>query len=221
MIDFTQDGDVELAEIEVLRGALDSYKDRFGPHHPLVMDVTERLACAYWRLGYPSRAVVLLETTVAALPDEALSARADLLDLVWKISFGQRCFESARHVLCEVYEIRVRFGGDCSADALAAQGDLAIVLFEMGRIAEAESSVRDALAKAQKHLRERDPVTTVIAWNCVLIHERRNETEQAMAVAVTHLLWLLGEDAATLDPDLAEIRSWLADRFSWDTAPAC
>jgi hypothetical protein len=221
MFDLLATAESEPAEIQVLRAALESYSERFGPCHPLVLDVTERLACAWWVQGEPSRALAVLEETIAALPEDDDKSHADLLDLVWKIHFAQRDFESASRILTDVFDRRVRIGGDCHPDALAAQGDLSIILYEKGCFKAAELLAREALLKAQKHLRERDPVTSVIAWNCILIHERLNQPEEALAIAVTHLLWLLAEDSATLDPDLREIQSWLSDRFSWDTAPVC
>ncbi|HYA16602.1 MAG TPA: tetratricopeptide repeat protein [Bryobacteraceae bacterium] len=211
----------EAPEIEVLRGALDSYQDRFGPHHPLVLAVAERLALAWWRQGDAGRALELLDQTVQSLPEDADSQLADLLDLVWKIFFEHGQFEPASRILEEVLERRVRAGGPFHPDSLAARGDLAIVLHRMGRREQAEALSRHALEDARAHLGMRDPVTCIIAWNAVLAAGHRKDAQAACGIAAENLFWLLDEEPAGLDADLREIREWLAGRFGWNTAPVC
>lgn len=215
------DADRESPEIQVLEGALDSYNDRFGPHHPLVLEVVERLALAWWREGGIGRALALLDRTIQTLPDGADSERADLLGLVWKIFFEQGQLEPAHNILSEVLACRIRAGGEFHPDSLAAQGDLAVVLWQMGRESEAHAMIAEALRHARTHLGPKDRVTSIIAWNMVLAAERRDDAKSACRIAAGNLLWLLEEDPALLDPDLREIREWLAGRFQWDNPPLC
>lgn len=222
MIEFlTTEGGDDSPEIQVLEGALDSYNDRFGPHHPLVLEVVERLALAWWREGEIVRALGLLDRTIQTLPEGADTERADLLGLVWKIFFEQRQFESALNILSEVLACRIQAGGPFHPDSLAAQGDLAVVLWQMARNSEAEALIAAALSNARAHLGAKDRVTCIIAWNTVLAAERRDDPKTACRIAAENLLWLLDEDPALLDPDLREIREWLAGRFLWDNPPLC
>lgn len=222
MIEFlTTGGHQESPEIQVLESALDSYNDRFGPHHPLVLEVVERLALAWWREGEIFRALGLLDRTIQSLPQEADTERADLLGLVWKIFFEQGQFESARHILTEVRASRIRARGPCHPDSLAAQGDLAVVLWQLGRDSEAQAMIAEALGNARVHPGPRDRVTCIIAWNAVLAAERRDDPKTACRIAAENLLWLLDGDPTLLDPDLREIREWVAARFTWSGAPVC
>jgi tetratricopeptide (TPR) repeat protein len=221
MIDFFIAPDGETAEIQVLRAALDSYNDRFGPRHPLVLDVIERLALAYWKEGEIVYALALLERTVGGLPEQDHSVRIGLMGIVWKILFAAGRFAEATRILGEVVDLQLRIEGPNHPDTLAAQGDLSVVLFEIGDHGEAEALGSGALEKARACLGPTDPVTCILAWNQLMRRERSGDPESARAVAVRDLLWLLAEDPVLLDPDLREIQSWLADRFTWDSAPVC
>jgi tetratricopeptide (TPR) repeat protein len=225
MLSLTSQDEYESSlEIEVLRAALDSYAERFGPHHPLVLDVVERLAVAFWHHGEVSEAVTLLNHTLESLSDQADqddAVKEDLLGLLWKIMFAQGHFEVSDSILLEIHARCVRRGGEYHADSLAAQGDRAIVLFAAGKHEEAEALGRDALERARQHLGTTDRVTCILAWNRVLLHERRNDFVAARDLAEDSLMWILAEDPARMDADLREIREWLADRFGRDTAPVC
>ena len=55
-------------------------------------------------------------------------------------------------ILREVLECRVRYAGTNHPDSLAAKGDLAAVLFELGQDEEAGWLESDALESARTHL---------------------------------------------------------------------
>lgn len=211
----------ESPEIQILRSALYSYTDQFGPHHPLVLDSTERLAVAYWREGSVGRAVNLLDATLQSFPDPDHPGRIDLLNVLWKIMFEQKNFDVATLILREICGLSAAHGGEEHPDTLSAQGDLAIVLFYSGHQDEAVALGLDALEKARIHLGLRDRVTCVLAWNRALLCECRNDPETARNIAREDLIWLLAEDGERLDPDLRQIQAWLMDRFNWDAASAC
>ena len=213
--------ETESPEIEVLRAALDSYTGQFGPNHPLVLDVTERLAVEYWREGTVGRAVNLLDTALQSFSDLDHPGRIDLLNVLWKIMFEQKAFEVAREILEEICGFSARQCGEEHPDTLSARGDLAIVLFYSRREDEAVALGLSALETARTRLGSKNRVTCVLAWNRALLCERRNDPETARTVAREDLLWLLAEDRDRLDPDLREIQEWLIDRFNWDAASVC
>lgn len=104
---------------------------------------------------------------------------------------------------------------------LAAKGDLASVLFELGRDVEAGSLELEAFESARAHLGKTHTVRSVLAWNRVLNCESRGDFESARQVLADELSWLLAEDPSSLEADQTIVRSLLSDRFRWDSAPAC
>ncbi len=106
-------------------------------------------------------------------------------------------------------------------DSLAAKGDMAAVLFELGLEEEASSLEREAFEGARTHLGKTHSVTCVLAWNRALNYERRGETDCARRILADELVWLLAEDPAGLETDQNIVRSMLAERFNWDAAKAC
>jgi hypothetical protein len=112
------------------------------------------------------------------------------------------------------------FGGDHPA-TLAAKGDFAAVLFELGRDAEAGPIELEAFEIARTQLGKAHAVTTVLAWNRALNYERCGDFDAAVGIMRNELIWLLAQQPCELDEDQNIIRSMLAKRLKWDNAPLC
>lgn len=104
---------------------------------------------------------------------------------------------------------------------LAAQGDLAALLFELGRDAEATSLELEALEIARAHLGKAHAVTTVLAWNRALNCERCGNGDAAREIVRNELVWLLAQQHYDLDEDQNIIRDMLTERLKWNDAPVC
>ena len=105
--------------------------------------------------------------------------------------------------------------------SLAAKGDLAAILFDLGRDAEAGLLEREAFESACTHLGKTHSVTNVLAWNRALNYERSGDLDSARNVFTQELSWLLVENPSGLEADQNAIRGMLADRLNWDGAKAC
>ena len=106
-------------------------------------------------------------------------------------------------------------------DSLAAKGDMAALLFELGLEEEASSLEREAFESARMHLGKGHTVTSVLAWNRALSYERRGDLDSARRLFADELAWLLAEDPAGLETDQNIVRAMLVERFNWDAAKAC
>ena len=104
---------------------------------------------------------------------------------------------------------------------LAAKGDFAAILFELGRDADAGSIELEAFQIARAHLGKAHAVTTVLAWNRALNCERYGDLEAAGEILRNELTWLLAQQPSELEEDQNIIRSMLAERLKWDDAPLC
>ena len=104
---------------------------------------------------------------------------------------------------------------------LAAKGDLAAVLFELGREEDAGSLELEAFESARTHLGKTHSVTCVLAWNRAMNCERFGDHDAAREVISNELTWLLTEDPTRLEEDQNIIRSMLATRLNWDHATTC
>ena len=104
---------------------------------------------------------------------------------------------------------------------LAAKGDMAAVLFELGQVEAAGLLERDAFESARVHLGKAHAVTCVLAWNRARGYERSGDPDSARRLFADELVWLLAEDPAALEADQNIIRSMLVQRFDWDSAKAC
>jgi hypothetical protein len=111
--------------------------------------------------------------------------------------------------------------GMASSSSLAAEGDLAVVLFELGKANEASEIERDASDRARMHLGKTHPVTCVLAWNRALRLEGHGDADSARAIIANDLLWLLSEDESELQTDHKAVKAMLGKRWDWDTARVC
>ena len=129
--------------------------------------------------------------------------------------------DGAAGMLHQALELLISTVGVNHPKSLAAKGDLAAVLFELGRDAEAGVLEREAFESAQAHLGKTHSVTNVLAWNRALNYERSGDLDSARNVFTQELSWLLVEDPSGLETDQNAIRGMLADRLNWDGAKAC
>jgi hypothetical protein len=106
-------------------------------------------------------------------------------------------------------------------DSLAAKGDMAAMLFELGLDEEASSLEREAFESARTHLGKSHAVTCVLAWNRALSYERCGDSDAARRIFADELVWLLAADPSRLETDQSIVRDLLAERFNWDGAKAC
>jgi hypothetical protein len=104
---------------------------------------------------------------------------------------------------------------------LAAKGDFAAILIELGRDAEGSSLELEAFEKARVHLGKAHAITTVLAWNGALTCERAGDIDAAREIITRELIWLLTESPALLEEDQNKVRAMLAKRLKWDNARAC
>jgi hypothetical protein len=119
-----------------------------------------------------------------------------------------------------LYHFTLVFGAN-HPRTLAAKGDMAAVLFELGQVEEAGLLERDAFESARMHLGKAHAVTCVLAWNRARGYERSGDLDSAKRLFADELVWLLAEDPSVLEADQNIIRTMLAERFDWDSAKAC
>jgi tetratricopeptide (TPR) repeat protein len=198
--------------------------EQFGPCHPRTLNAAKSLAAAFWLAGYADRAVGLLDQAL----DFAASTlrgehpiRIDLLSTLGKILFEQRHLEGALAIRREVMEYCVRHSGPNHPSSLEASGDLAAILYELGQDEEAAQLEREALEGARAHLAKTHPVTSVLAWNCAVSHERRGDLDSARSIIVSELSWLLVAEPFYFEPDQETIRTFLERRLNLAGASAC
>jgi hypothetical protein len=120
-----------------------------------------------------------------------------------------------------VLELCIRRSGENHPSSLAAKGDLATALFEIGENEEAAQLEMQPSESAQIHLGKIHPVTCVLAWNRVLRYESNGDVELARAIVVKELSWLLSEDDKNLGADLKVVRAMLAEHLNWHAARLC
>lgn len=212
------------AEMQGLVNDLETHSDHFGPFHPRTVAVANRLALALWSVGEVQRAVSLLDQALnglASVRELDHPVRIEVLSTLGDIFVGQSLWEPASGVYREILEYCVRRSGEHDASSLAAKGDLAIALFELGKKSEAVALEAQALESARCHLGKMHPVTCILAWNIVLRHESAGDGDSARRIVLDDLSWLLAQDQAVLDDDQRIIQKLLASRLQWDTAAAC
>lgn len=129
--------------------------------------------------------------------------------------------QSAATILKRAVESLASSCGATHPATLAAEGDFAAILFELGRDAEGSSLELAALERARLHLGKGHAVTTVLAWNRALNCEHSGQLDAARDIMANELSWLLREHPSELEDDQNIIRSMLAKRFQWDDAPSC
>jgi hypothetical protein len=97
-------------------------------------------------------------------------------------------------------------------NSLAAKGDLAAVLFELGEDEAAAGLEREAFESARSYLGKTHSVTCVLAWNRALNYERGADPDAARKVLAEELVWLLPEDPSSLVTDQNIVRIPLGRR---------
>lgn len=185
---------------------------------------SHKRAIALWSAGDVIGAIGLLRRALDDLnpsPEGNCSARVDLLSTLGEILFEQRRLDQALTAYSEAWERHVRQAGANHPNSLAAQGDLAAVLFELGRYDQADRLEAEAFESARTHLGNAHAVTCVLAWNRTRNHERRGDLDSAKQVVVDQLTWLLAANPAGLETDHLIVRSMLSDRLNWENAQAC
>jgi tetratricopeptide (TPR) repeat protein len=202
---------------------LDRTTSQFGAFHPQTLDVANRLAIAFWKIGDTPQAIGLLEQAIEAIacsgPDHP--GRSDLLCTLAEIMVEQARWERAAMLYREVLEASVRRFGSNHASSLTAKGDLALVLFELGEANEACDFEKEAWESASKHLGKTHPVTCVLAWNRALRLENNGDGNAARTILVDDLAWLLTEEDANLEADHHAVKAMLAHRWGWQSAAVC
>jgi len=215
---------VRWEDMEYLVGALAASTDEHGPHHPQTLAAAHRLAVGFWSNGDTQSAIGLLDQILKTITNEAAPLDVigvDALNTLGKILFQERHLEQACAIHREVLEFHLDRNGPTHPDALAAQGDLATVLFELGDTRDADALEQDAFSRAQQHLTGRHPVRSVLAWHVALTCQRNGNAEGFKRALAEELLWLLAEEPKNLEPDQRAIRMLLEERLQWNTASRC
>ena len=135
--------------------------------------------------------------------------------------FEQGQLEQAGAIHREVLQHRVRQDGANHPRSLAVKGDLAAILFELGRDEEVSILEQEAFECARTHLGKTHSVTCVLAWNRALNHQRRGDSDSARRIVADELAWLLAEDTSGLEADQNIVRTLLAGHLHWDAATEC
>lgn len=211
-------------EVRMLFTALQTHSDVFGPLHPRTLAVVHSLAIALWKSGNIPGAVDLLGQARDRLKPalgEAHLARVEMLHTLGQIVSEQGQLEDAADIFREVLECDIRHAGPNDPKSLEAKGDLAAILFELGRNEKAETLEKEACQSARQHLGLSHAVTTILSWNRALSFERRGDLESARHLFINELSWLLRKDPRSLDSSQNIIRNMLAERLHWNAPPAC
>jgi tetratricopeptide (TPR) repeat protein len=211
-------------DIAGLRDQLDSNTDLFGPHHPRTLAAVHQLAIALWGANDSDNAIHLLNQAldcIAAHFGSEYSMRTEILCTLGEIMFEQGQLEQAGDIHREVLQHRVRQDGANHPRSLAVKGDLAAILFELGRDDEAAVLEQEAFECARTHLGKTHTVTCVLAWNRALNHQRRGDSDSARRIFADQLAWLLVEDTSGLEADQNIVRTMLAGHLNWDAATEC
>jgi tetratricopeptide (TPR) repeat protein len=212
------------AEIHELIEELDRHAVRFGAYHHETIAVAHRLATALWSAGDIDRAIHILDQALngmASSPEPDQAERTGILSTLAEILVENGQLEQACAIYREVLETSIRRLGEADAGSLAARGDLATVLFELGETEEASYLDGQAYENARLHLGPVHPVTSVLAWNRSLRFEAAGDADTARSVLVEELSWLLTYEGEPLPADQQMIRTMLARRLNWDSARTC
>jgi tetratricopeptide (TPR) repeat protein len=206
-----------------LLDVLDRTTSQLRAFHPQTVDVVNRLAIAFWKIGDVPQAIGLLEQAIEAIacsgPDHPV--RSSLLCTLAEIMVEQARWDRAAMLFREVLDVCIRRFGSNHASSLAAKGDLALVLFELGQANEASELEREASESAREHLGKRHTVTCVLAWNRAVRLENNGDANAARTILVDDLVWLLTEEDANLETDHLTVKAMLAKRWGWQSAAVC
>lgn len=210
--------------IQALRANLEQHVSRYGPFHPIAVAAANQLAIAYWAAGDVQQAVGILDQALEDLARSEYrdhSVRTDVLCTLGEIFVEQSLWQPARDVFREVIDCCTRCSGPNHPSVLAAKGDLAIALFELGESTEAKELERQAARDAREHLGPNHPVACVLAWNRALRQHQDGNSNAARRVLADELAWLLTVDESALNEDQKTIRGLVAEQFQWERASVC
>jgi tetratricopeptide (TPR) repeat protein len=213
-----------IGEIYGLIAELDWQTGQAGPYHPRTIEVAHRLSIAFWCKGEINRAVSILDQALnglASSPEPDHPVRLDVLNTLAEILVEQSQWEHASLIYREVLDLCIRRSGENHSSSLAAKGDLAMVLFELGQTHEATLIESQAYEGARLHLGRTHPVSCVLAWNRALRFETNGDADTARSIVVGELAWLLAQADDTLAADQQMIRTMLAKRLNWGSARIC
>ena len=211
-------------EIRELHAALGLCGRLFGPSDRRTLFAVHALAMAQFGSGDVEGAERLLHDTLDRLTPSLGKEHpscVDLLHTLGHIALAEGGTETAARIFREVLECDIRYSGPNHPSSIEARGDLAGVLFELGQDEEAESLEIEACEGASQHLGCNHPITTTLGWNRVISLERRGRIDAANLVIAEYLSWLLTEEPSRLEPGQNTIRSLVAERLHWSTAPLC
>jgi tetratricopeptide (TPR) repeat protein len=203
---------------------LDQLAAQFGPYHPETVAVARQLAVGFWCAGEVDRAIGILSQALQGLASSAdpnNPVRLELLCTLSEILVEQGRLEQAAAIYRDIVGLCISRSGEAHASTLAAKGDLALVLFELGQHEEAARLEDHAYARARDLLGAYHPVSCVLAWNRALRFETDGDGEAARSIIVNELAWLLTQTDEALVTDQKMIRAMLAKRLNWDSAEAC
>lgn len=202
---------------------LDQSTSQFGAFHPQTLDVVNRLAVAFWKIGDIPQAIRLLEQGIEECAHSGLDhpIRSSLLSALAEIMVEQTHWERAAMLYREVLEACIGHFGSTHESSLAAKGDLAVVLFELGRAKEASELEQQAFASAREHLGKTHPLTCLLAWNRAVRLEDHGDRNAARTILIDDLVWLLAEDDTRLKTDHLTVKTMLARRMRWRSATIC
>jgi len=212
----------EVVQIPDLFEELDRSTSRFGAIHPRTVDIVNRLAIALWEEGDIRQVIDLLDQAIEATASGGFdhNVRCDLLCTLGRIMAEQTRWDRAATIYRELLQTCILRLGSDSARTLAAKGDLAAVLFELGEAAEAAELERDALESARDSLGRKHAATCVLAWNRAIRLENDGDGTAARAI-LDDLLWLLAAEDSTLETDHLAVKAMLSKRRGRATAAAC
>lgn len=197
---------------------VDRSTSQFGAFHPRTLGTVNRLVIALWKIGEIQQAGVLLDQAIEATASSApfQAVRYDLLCTLAEFLVEQERWERAAIIYRELLQNHLRPFGSNHARFLAAKGDLAGVLFELGETIEAAELEEEALEAAKSYLGRTHAVTCVLAWNRAIRLEESGDGNAAR-ILVDDLLWLLAEEDANLEADHRTVKTMLAERLRWQT----
>jgi hypothetical protein len=123
---------IEQTEIPSMLATLCSYESWFGPYHPQTLHLMTQVGIAFWQVGEPSHAQLLLERAILDLerhvaPDNDLRLRA--IAALRDLFIAQGDYERAASVQRELLECQVRRLGSDHPETLAARDNLAKLSF--------------------------------------------------------------------------------------------
>lgn len=129
-----------VANVPRLMMELDQHVARFGPDHPEAIAVAHRLAVGFWCAGELDRAIGILNEALQRIrlwtdPNDPL--QFDLLGTLAEILAEQGRWERAAGIHRNIVGLSITRHGEAHPSTLAAKGDLALVLFELGHDEEA------------------------------------------------------------------------------------